>query len=89
VEDVDGNKYLDFISMFAVANMGHAHPKIVAAAVEQMQNAPLVNAAWIHPFYPKLADRLCKVRQQRLFRVLSARPYRAFFFPGSYGKRTA
>jgi ornithine--oxo-acid transaminase len=62
VEDADGNEYLDFISMFAVMNMGHAHPKIVAAAVEQIQTVPLVNAAWIHPLYPKLADRLCKVR---------------------------
>ena len=62
VEDVDGNKYLDFISMFAVMNMGHAHPKIVAAAFEQMLQAPLVNTAWIHPRYPKLAERLCKVR---------------------------
>lgn len=62
VEDADGNEYLDFISMFAVMNMGHGHPKIVAAAVEAMQDAPLVNKAWIHPTYPKLAERLCKVR---------------------------
>jgi 4-aminobutyrate aminotransferase len=31
VEDVDGNRYLDFMAGIAVASTGHAHPKVVAA----------------------------------------------------------
>jgi len=31
VEDVDGNRYLDFMAGIAVAATGHAHPKVVAA----------------------------------------------------------
>ncbi|OYT62507.1 MAG: aspartate aminotransferase family protein [Thermofilum sp. ex4484_15] len=31
VEDVDGNKYLDFNSGIAVMNIGHCHPKVVEA----------------------------------------------------------
>ena len=33
----DGRRIMDFISGFAVANVGHNHPKIVAAAREQME----------------------------------------------------
>ena len=31
VEDVDGNRYLDFMAGIAVASTGHAHPTVVAA----------------------------------------------------------
>jgi len=31
IEDVDGNRYLDFMAGIAVAATGHAHPKVVAA----------------------------------------------------------
>jgi 4-aminobutyrate aminotransferase len=31
VEDVDGNRFLDFMAGIAVASTGHAHPKVVAA----------------------------------------------------------
>jgi 4-aminobutyrate aminotransferase len=34
VEDVDGNRYLDFMAGIAVASTGHAHPKVVAAITE-------------------------------------------------------
>ena len=35
--DVEGNRYIDFGSGIAVCNTGHSHPKVVAAAVQQMQ----------------------------------------------------
>ena len=31
IEDVDGNRYLDFMTGIAVASTGHAHPKVVSA----------------------------------------------------------
>ena len=31
IEDVDGNRYLDFMAGIAVAATGHSHPKVVAA----------------------------------------------------------
>ncbi len=31
IEDVDGNRYLDFMAGIAVASTGHAHPRVVAA----------------------------------------------------------
>src|SRR5215831_14686385 len=33
--DVAGKKYMDLISGFSVANIGHSHPKVVAAVQEQ------------------------------------------------------
>ena len=34
IEDVDGNRYLDFMAGIAVAATGHAHPEVVAAIQE-------------------------------------------------------
>lgn len=33
----DGRRYLDFTSGIAVTNVGHNHPKVLAAAIEQMK----------------------------------------------------
>lgn len=38
VWDPDGNRYLDFNSLIAVANAGHNHPKITAAVKKQSGN---------------------------------------------------
>jgi len=35
VEDVDGNRYLDFMAGIAVSSTGYNHPKVVAAVQEQ------------------------------------------------------
>lgn len=35
--DVSGKKYIDLISGFCVANIGHSHPKVVAAVKEQAE----------------------------------------------------
>ncbi len=35
VEDVDGNRYLDFMAGIAVSSTGYSHPKVVAAVQEQ------------------------------------------------------
>ena len=37
VEDLDGNQYIDLLSSAAAANIGHSHPKVVAAIIEQAQ----------------------------------------------------
>jgi 4-aminobutyrate aminotransferase len=35
VEDVDGNRYLDFMAGIAVASTGHSHPKVIEAIEQQ------------------------------------------------------
>ncbi len=36
VVDTSGKKYIDFISGISVSNLGHRHPKVVAAIKEQL-----------------------------------------------------
>ena len=46
VWDVEGKKYLDFLSAYSAVNQGHCHPKIYAAMVEQAQILTLTSRAF-------------------------------------------
>ena len=46
VWDVEGNKYLDFLSAYSAVNQGHCHPKIVNALTEQAQKLTLTSRAF-------------------------------------------
>jgi ornithine--oxo-acid transaminase len=46
VWDVEGKKYLDFLSAYSAVNQGHCHPKIVAAMVEQAGVLTLTSRAF-------------------------------------------
>lgn len=35
--DIDGKEYIDFISGFSVANIGHSHPDVIAAVQQQAE----------------------------------------------------
>ena len=59
--DQDGNRWLDFTSGIGVTSTGHCHPKVVAAAQEQV--GKLVHAQYAtvkHPNLLELTDRLYK-----------------------------
>ena len=45
VWDHDGNRYLDFSSQLVFTNLGHQHPKVVAAIIEQVQTLATVAPA--------------------------------------------
>ncbi len=58
--DVDGREYIDFAGGIGVMNIGHSHPKVVAAIQEQA--AKLTHSCFmVVPYEPavKLAERLC------------------------------
>ncbi len=44
--DVDGKRYVDFLSGYSAVNQGHCHPKIVQALVEQAQKLTLTSRAF-------------------------------------------
>ena len=44
--DVEGKKYMDFLSGYSAVNQGHCHPKIIAALVEQAQKLTLTSRAF-------------------------------------------
>ncbi len=54
--DVDGNRYLDFLCGISVTNLGHCHPRIVAAVREQV--GTLMHASNL--FYTEPAMRLAQ-----------------------------
>jgi ornithine--oxo-acid transaminase len=60
VTDVDGRRYLDFLSGYSALNFGHRHPVLVAAAVEQLGKVTLTSRAFHHdqfgPFCRELAE---------------------------------
>jgi 4-aminobutyrate aminotransferase len=67
VHGSDGNDYLDCFSGIAVTNAGHCHPKVVAAAKEQMDR--LVHCCtyvYYNPRAGELAQRLAEITPGRL-----------------------
>ncbi|MDQ3880000.1 MAG: acetyl ornithine aminotransferase family protein [Chloroflexota bacterium] len=62
VEDVDGNRFLDFAAGIAVASTGHAHPRVVDAI--QRQAAELIHIAatdFYEPRYLEVCERLSAI----------------------------
>ncbi|MCD4691722.1 MAG: ornithine--oxo-acid transaminase [Calditrichales bacterium] len=46
VEDVDGKKYMDFLSAYSAVNQGHCHPRIYKAMAEQAKKLTLTSRAF-------------------------------------------
>lgn len=61
VWDVDGKRYLDFLSAYSAVNQGHAHPRILNALVQQAQKLPLTSRAFRNDQLPLLARELCEL----------------------------
>src|SRR6266700_1432144 len=62
VEDVDGNRFLDFNAGIAVLSTGHCHPKIVEAV--QRQAASLIHMSGTDFYYAnfvELAETLARI----------------------------
>jgi ornithine--oxo-acid transaminase len=62
VYDVEGNKYLDFLSAYSAVSQGHCHPRIYKALVEQAKKCTLTSRAFRNDqlalFYKELTE-LC------------------------------
>lgn len=61
VWDVEGNRYLDFLSAYSAVNQGHAHPRLVKALTEQAARLPLTSRAFRNNQLPLLAKELCEL----------------------------
>ncbi len=57
--DVEGKKYLDFLSAYSAVNQGHCHPRIVKALTEQAKKLTLTSRAFRNDQWPMLAKELC------------------------------
>jgi len=61
VWDVEGEKYLDFLSAYSAVNHGHCHPRIVKAMESQVKKVTLTSRAFRNDQWPLLAKELCDV----------------------------
>jgi len=61
VYDLEGRRYLDFLSGLGVNALGHAHPRIVKVIREQAARAIHVSNLYYHPYQGRLAHRLSRL----------------------------
>lgn len=61
VWDVDGNRYIDFMAGVAVLNVGHRHPRVVAAVQEQVDR--FWHICLSDFFYPQAVDLAERLQQ--------------------------
>jgi len=54
IEDIDGNRFLDFTAGIAVVATGHCHPRVVDAI--QRQSAQLIHMSGTDFYYESMAD---------------------------------
>ena len=59
VWDVDGNKYLDFLSAYSSVNMGHCHSRVVKAMIDQAKKLTITSRAFRNDQWPLFAKEVC------------------------------
>ena len=60
--DTSGKRYIDFAGGIGVMNVGHAHPRVMAAVKEQLDRFTHTSFQVVHyESYLRLAERLCEV----------------------------
>lgn len=61
-----GRQYLDFVGGFGVFNVGHRHPRVVAAVKRQLDRMPLSTRTFFNAQQAELAARLISVAPEGL-----------------------
>src|SRR5215472_7719928 len=61
VYDLDGKRYLDFITGIGVNALGHAHPRITKVIREQAGLLLHTSNLYYHQYQGPLAKRLCQM----------------------------
>jgi ornithine--oxo-acid transaminase len=59
--DVEGKKYLDFLSGYSAVNHGHCHPRLVKVLKDQGARLTLTSRAFRNDQWPLLAKELCEL----------------------------
>ncbi|KAF5401594.1 Ornithine--oxo-acid transaminase [Paragonimus heterotremus] len=61
VWDVDGNKYMDFLSAYSSVNQGHCHPKLVKALTDQANILTLTSRAFYNDVLGEYEEYITKL----------------------------
>jgi ornithine--oxo-acid transaminase len=66
VWDVEGNKYMDFLSAYSAVNQGHCHPKIAAVLKEQAERLTLTSRAFRNDQLALFYKELCELTHSHM-----------------------
>lgn len=66
VWDVEGNRYLDFLSSYSAVNQGHCHPRILAALQTQAEKLTLTSRAFRNDQLGLFYKELCELTNSHL-----------------------
>lgn len=61
VTDVEGNRYLDFLSAYSALNFGHRNPELIATAHEQLDRLTLTSRAFHNDQYGLFCKELAEL----------------------------
>jgi ornithine--oxo-acid transaminase len=59
--DVEGKRYLDFLSAYSAVNQGHCHPRIIEALTKQAQQLTLTSRAFFNDRLGAAEQQLCEL----------------------------
>jgi acetylornithine/N-succinyldiaminopimelate aminotransferase len=59
--DLEGKRYLDFVSGLGVNALGHAHPRVVKTIREQAAKLIHISNLYYHEYQGALAEKLCSL----------------------------
>ena len=61
VYDIEGNKYMDFLSGYSALNQGHVNKKILKKAIEQMSKLTLTSRAFRNDQFGLFCKEICEL----------------------------
>jgi ornithine--oxo-acid transaminase len=61
VTDVEGRRYVDMLAGYSALNFGHAHPRLIAAAKEQLERVTLTSRAFHHDRFARFCEELAEL----------------------------
>src|SRR6056297_3179556 len=61
VEDVEGNRYMDFLASYSALNQGHNHPRLVKTLQDQAAKLSLTSRAFRNDQLPYFEKELCEL----------------------------
>jgi len=61
VEDVEGNRFMDFLAAYSAVNQGHCHPRLLKALRRQAAKVTLTSRAFRNDQLPYFCEEVCEL----------------------------
>jgi ornithine--oxo-acid transaminase len=61
VEDVEGNRFMDFLAAYSAVNQGHCHPRLLKALRKQAAKVTLTSRAFRNDQLPYFCQEVCEL----------------------------